>query len=115
MRKGIPTKKLTKGVKAFFWMIAENAFSTYLVLLFGGLILSSIIFYRYTPTFQRVELLPEDTQQMFQYELFERMVSEWRARTEKSQEVETTLYSNPFIPTFLLLEGISEELTEKQP
>ena len=95
----IPKIKFNK-IKIFFKklprILGENAFLTFLFLLFISLILGGIIFYKYSILAEKAEPRIIEKPLQFEEKIYRKILNEWDAREKRFKETELKEYPGPF-------------------
>ena len=95
----IPKIKFNK-IKIFFKklprILGENAFLTFLSLLFISLILGGIIFYKYSILAEKAEPPIIKKPLQFEEKIYQKILNEWEAREKRFKETELKEYPDPF-------------------
>ena len=91
----IPQKLVVK-IKKLLWILAGNAFFSFLLFCLFILILGGLIFYKYSVLVEREE--PEILEKTFQFEekVYQEILEEWLEREEEFIKASEKEYSDPF-------------------
>jgi hypothetical protein len=94
-------KRKSKRIAGFFkrlpWVLARNAFSTFLGLLLIALIFGVFIFWQYNILARSpVEIGEEEKPLEFEKKTCQAVLEEWQNRNERFLEAGTEEYLNPF-------------------
>jgi len=98
--------KIKKILKRLPRILGEQAFLTFLVLLFFSLIFGGLIFYKYLILAEKKEPEILEKPLFFKENLYQKVLAEWEEREKNFEQAKLKEYPNPF------QEPIPEELTE---
>ena len=106
----IQTGKLKESLKRLFWVLAEKAFLTYLVLLFLSLIFGAVVYYQYSSVIEKaeIEIIKEPLQ--FQQKTYQNILKIWQERRSKFQKAGSEEF--PDLPKTDQEEIVSEEIID---
>jgi len=99
-------KQVTK-IKKIPWVLAEHAFLNFLFFLFLVLILSGLIFYKYSILAEKKELQIEQTFQ-FEEKTYQGILRKWQEKEEGFEKTSEKEYLDPF-------QELEEEKSEAEP
>ena len=94
--KNIKLGKLKKTLGASPRFLADNYFSTFLVMSFLSVILAMVIFYQYGINIKDEQTDISDEVLSFDDDTYQEVLVEWQKKIQKSSEVDSKEYKNPF-------------------
>ena len=94
--KKIKLGKLKKTLGTAPRFLADNYFSTFLVMLFLSVILAMVIFYQYGINIRDEQADISDEVLRFDDNTYQEVLVEWQKKIQESSEVDSKEYKNPF-------------------
>ena len=94
--KRIKLGKLKKTLGAAPRLLADNYFSTFLVMSFFSVILAMVIFYQYGINIRDDQADISDEVLRFDDDTYQEVLVEWQKKIQESSEVDSKEYKNPF-------------------
>ncbi len=88
--------KLKKTLSASPRFLADNYFSTFLVMSFFSVILAMVIFYQYGINIKDEQTDISDEVLRFDDDTYQEVLVEWQKKIQESSEVGSKEYKNPF-------------------
>ncbi len=82
----IKIRKFKESLKRLFWILAEKAFLTYLILFFISLIFGAIIYYQYSAAIEKAEIEPVRDPLQFQQKTYQDILKIWQERERQLKE-----------------------------
>ncbi|MFH1353836.1 MAG: hypothetical protein ABIH36_00955 [bacterium] len=99
--KKIKLGKLKKTLSAAPKFLAENYFSTFLVMSFFSVILAMVIFYQYGINIKDEQTDISDEVLSFDEYTYQEVLVEWQKKIQESSEVDSKEYKDPFNKSLL--------------
>jgi|APFre7841882654_1041346.scaffolds.fasta_scaffold03004_1 hypothetical protein len=96
MSRKLKIDKIENFFKKLPWILAGHAFLSFLLLFIIILIVSAIIFYKYSILVQKIE--PNVTEKSLQFKKgdYQKVLEIWQERDKKFQEAKSDIFPNPF-------------------